>query len=337
MIPFHTANKKSVTDAEMKEIYEKIKTPVKRGAVIKWENDFTDSPTVFQKDGIFYMYFIAISKDCSVSGYETHLASSADLLHWDYRGTIFRRNDLDRWDSKQCAGYAAFKDIAFDGTNALQPIDGKYYITYLAGNSDGYEPDPLYMGQAYTADPTNPDAFTRFDEPILRPDDDDARDMETKTLYKSCLFRDVLGVTGYPYVNIYNGKAQNHTERIFLAVSEDGEHWERWGDRAVLDMTLTDPGTCIAGDPQIVCIGDIYVMFFFHFTAGRGAYDTFACSRDLVNWRVWDGEPLIAPTEEWENVHAHKPWFIRHNGVNYHFYCAVNKNNERYIAVATSK
>ncbi len=337
MIPFHTANKKSVTDAEMNEIYEKIKTPVKRGAVIKWENDFTDSPTVFQKDGIFYMYFIAISKDCSVSGYETHLASSADLLHWDYRGPIFRRNDLDRWDSKQCAGYAAFKDIAFDGTNALESIGGRYYITYLAGNSDGYEPDPLYMGQAYTADPTNPDAFTRFEEPILRPDDDDARDMETKTLYKSCLFRGVLGVTGYPYVNIYNGKSQNHTERIFLAVSEDGEHWERWGDRAVLDMTLTDPGTCIAGDPQIVCIGDIYVMFFFHFTAGRGAYDTFACSRDLVNWRVWDGEPLIAPTEEWENVHAHKPWFIRHNGVNYHFYCAVNKNNERYIAVATSE
>ena len=161
--------------------------------------------------------------------------------------------------------------------------------------------------------------------------------MITKTLYKSCLFRDVLGVTGYPYVNAYNGKAQNHTERIFLAVSEDGEHWERYGDRAVLDMTLIDPDTHIAGDAQILCIGDIYVMLFFHFTKGRGAYDTFACSRDLVNWRVWDGEPLIAPTEEWENVHAHKPWFIRHNGVNYHFYCAVNKNNERYIAVATSE
>ena len=337
MIPFRTNIIKKITDSEMNDIYNKIKTPVKHGAVIKWENDFTDSPTVFQKDGVFYMYFIAISKDTKVSGYETHLASSTDLLHWNYLGPIFRRNDLNHWDSKQCAGYAAFKDIAFDGTNALESIGGRYYITYLAGNSDGYEPDPLYMGQAFTYDPTNPDAFTRFDEPILRPDDDDARNLETKTLYKSCLFRDVLGVTGYPYVNIYNGKAQNHTERIFLAVSEDGEHWERYGDRAVLDMTLIDPDTRIAGDPQIVCIGDIYVMFFFHFTAGRGAYDTFACSRDLVNWRVWDGEPLIAPTEEWENVHAHKPWFIRHNGVNYHFYCAVNKNNERYIAVATSK
>ena len=251
MIPFRKNDLQCVTDAEMMEIYEKIKTPVKHGAVIKWENDFTDSPTVFQKDGVFYMYFIAISKDTKVSGYETHLASSTDLLHWNYLGPIFRRNDLNHWDSKQCAGYAAFKDIAFDGTNALEPVNDRYYITYLAGNSDGYEPDPLFMGQAFTADPTNPDAFTRFDEPILRPDDDDARDMETKTLYKSCLFRDVLGVTGYPYVNIYNGKSQNHTERIFLAVSEDGEHWERYGDRAVLDMTLIDPGTRIAGDPAL--------------------------------------------------------------------------------------
>ena len=337
MIPFPAKCKPSVTDAEMAKIYEAIKTPVKHGAVIKWENDFTDSPTVFKKDGIFYMYFIAISKDCSVSGYETHLASSKDLLHWDYCGTIFRRNDLDHWDSKQCAGYAAFKDIRIDGTNELQSVNGKYYISYLAGNSDGYEPDPLYMGQAYTPDPTDPDSFTRFADPILKPEDPDSRETEMKTLYKSCMFRDVLGVTGYPYVNIYNGKAQDHTERIFLAVSEDGEHWERMGDRAVLDMKLIDPGTNIAGDPQIVCIDDIYVMFFFHFTRGRGAYDTFACSRDLVNWRVWDGEPLIAPVEEWENVHAHKPWFLRHNGVNYHFYCAVNKNNERYIAVATSE
>ena len=53
-------------------------------AVIKWENDFTDSPTVFKKDGVFYMYFIAISKDCNVSGYETHLAKSDDLINWEY-------------------------------------------------------------------------------------------------------------------------------------------------------------------------------------------------------------------------------------------------------------
>jgi len=210
-------------------------------------------------------------------------------------------------------------------------------ISYLAGNSDGYEPDPLYMGLAKSNAPTIADSFLRFEQPILSPEDPDARPLETKTLYKSCLFEDVLGVTGYPYVNAFNAKHQDNTERIFLAVSNDAEHWERYGDAHVFDMGKFDPNTYITGDPQIVCVDDVYVMFFFHYTKGKGAYNTFACSRDLIHWTLWDGEPLIYPTEPWENVHAHKPWFIRHNGVNYHYYCAVNENNERFIAVATSE
>ena len=31
-----------------------------------------------------------------------------------------------------------------------------------------------------------------------------------------------------------------------------------------------------------------------------------------------------------------KTWFIHHNGKNYHFYCAVNKQNQRFIALAVS-
>ena len=337
MINFKNSKSAPVSGAEMKNIYEKIKTPRKHGAVLKWENDFTDSPTVFKKGDFFYMYFIAISKDCSISGYETHLARSQDLIHWEYLGPIFCRNELNHWDSKQCAGYAAFKDIMYDGTNELCKVNGNYYISYLAGNSDGYEPDPLYMGLARTYDPTAYDSFTRLEQPILRPDDSDARPMETKTLYKSFLFKDILGITGHPYVNIYNGKAENNRERIFLAVSDDGENWERYGDTHVLDMTEYDSNTKITGDPQIVCIDDIYVMFFFHYTRGKGPYNTFACSRDLVNWRVWDGTPLVEPTLDFENVAAHKSWFIRHNGINYHFYCAVNDKNERFIALATSE
>ncbi len=337
MTDFKPTSNYEIGDEEMREIYEKIKTPVKRGAVVKWDNDFTDSPTVFQKDGVFNMYFIAISKDCSVSGYETHLATSKDLINWHYVAPVFRRNDQNRWDSKQCAGYAAFKDIRFDGTNELSQVCGNYYISYLAGNSDGYEPDPLYMGLARSSDPTSADSFTRLPDPILKPEDSDARETETKTLYKSCIFEDVLGVTGYPYVNIYNAKAQDSTERIFLAVSNDGEKWERYGNTHVFDMKVFDPGTYITGDPQIVCIDDIYVMFFFHFTKGKGAYNTFACSKDLIHWKYWDGKPLVEPEEEWENVHAHKSWFVRHNGVNYHYYCAVNNKNERFIAVATSE
>ena len=218
MIPFKLSNAPRVTQDEMRAIYQRIRTPKKIGAVMKWENDFTDSPTVFFHEGKFYMYFIAISKDVTVSGYETHLAVSDDLVNWSYIGPIFRRNDLDRWDSRQCAGYAAFVDIRFDGSYALSKPGGSYYISYLAGNSDGYEPDPLYMGLAKSTDPTDPDGFTRFPEPILTPHDDDIRPYEEKTLYKSFLFEDTEGVTGYKYVNVYNAKDNNRKERIFLAL-----------------------------------------------------------------------------------------------------------------------
>ena len=55
MIPFKKSEKQLVSDAEMQQIYEQIKTPVKLGAVVKWENDFTDSPGVFKwKDRGFW-------------------------------------------------------------------------------------------------------------------------------------------------------------------------------------------------------------------------------------------------------------------------------------------
>ena len=73
----------SVPSAMMERVYEAVKTPVKYGPVVKFEADWTDSPSVFRKDGAFYMYFISISKDTRVSGYETHMAKSLDLKNSD--------------------------------------------------------------------------------------------------------------------------------------------------------------------------------------------------------------------------------------------------------------
>lgn len=334
MIPFKSHNLNPVSEQEMLQILEEIKTPYKYGAVMKLEDYWTDSPSVFFYDGRWYMYYISISKDIGVSGYETHLAISDDLLNWEKVDTIFKRNDKNHWDSKQCAGYAAFMDINFGGSNEPKKINDKYYITYLGGNSDGYEPDPLFMGQAYSNSPIS--EFTRFENPILRPDDEDARADETKTLYRSYLFEDEAKITGYKYINVYNGKAQDGRERIFAAVSNDGEKWERYGDRPIIDDIKDHEGQIISGDAQIVKIGDIYVMFYFKLINGQ-AFDSFACSRDFVNWTRWEGEPIIKASEEWDNSFAHKPWVIKHNGVVYHFYCACNNKAERFIAVATSK
>lgn len=335
MIPFKNLDLPPVTQQEMEAIYDRIRTPFKYGPVLKMENDYTDSPSVFFHDGKWYMYYISIAKDVSASGYETHLAVSSDLLHWEQVGTIFRRNDENHWDSRQCAGYAAFMDPMWGGTNMLQRVNGKYYISYLAGNSDGYEPDPLYMGLAYSDSPIH--EFTRLPEPILKPEDPDSRHDETKTLYRSFLFEDAAQITGYPYVNVYNGKDFDDRERIFCAVSQDAEHWERYGDRPLIDEATGDPEHIISGDPQIFKIGSFYVMFYFKYNRKGHAFENFACSRDFVNWTIWQGQPLIAPSENWDARHAHKPWVVQKDGVVYHYYCACNDNRERFIALATSR
>ena len=43
-----------------------------------------------------------------------------------------------------------------------------------------------------------------------------------------------------------------------MAVSNDMVHWTRYGDEPVIDN-----GKGISGDPQVVRMGDLWVMFYF--------------------------------------------------------------------------
>ena len=329
---------KTVSKDVMQSIYQKIKTPYKYGAVIKDDEFWADCPTVFKYNDKWYMYYIMVNSDPTNSGYETHYASSDNLKDWKYEGKIFERTEGDNWDSRQVSGYVAFPDIQFGGTNELNKVNGKYYMSYMGGNLNGYETDPLSMGLAFSDSPIG--KFTKFEKPIFTPSDPDARELETSTLYKSYMFEDEAMMTGHRYVNAYNAKAQDLRERIFLAVSDDGENWQRYLDHPVIDEINTSPelpGMLISGDPQIVKIDDVYVMFYFRSQIDNGAYNNFACSYNLTDWTIWDGEPLIKCEFEWENVYAHKGYVIKHDDVIYHFYCAVNDKDERFIALAASK
>nr|HPI75017.1 glycosylase [bacterium] len=87
---------------------------------------------------------------------------------------------------------------------------------------------------------------------------------------------------------------------------------------------------------QVVRIDDLWVMFYFGAFWQPNAFDTFACSYDLVHWTDWNGPHLIEPSEPWDATYAHKPWLVTHEGIVYHFYCAVGDQG-RVIALATSK
>lgn len=337
MIELKHQNFSETSDDILDKIYEKIKTPYKYGPVIKFDDYMADSPTVFRYNGKWYMYYVRISYNTDESGYETHFSSSDDLINWKYEGPILRRSEGDCWDCKQCGGYAAFLDMNFGKSNEIACVNGKYYASYLGGANDGYEPDPLHMGLAWSDCPVNPQGFTKFKEPILSPYDKDARKYETRTLYKSNMIIDEQETLGYRYLNYYNARDNDGRERIYLAVSNDAEHWERLGKDTIIDEINTVKGCVITGDPQVTKIGDVYVMFYFRLDHKQKAYNTFAVSKDLINWKPWKKQPLIQCEYEWENVHAHKSYVIEHNGIVYHYYCAVNDKGERFIALATSE
>jgi predicted GH43/DUF377 family glycosyl hydrolase len=323
---------RTVPADEMQRVFDEVKTPFKYGIVIpRAEGEQIDCPNVFRHGGRWYMVYVAIQNKI---GYETRLAVSDDLLKWDTLGTILPFGQ-DGWDKWQADGSIALVDPEWGGSSELQQFDGKYWISYFGGAKQGYETDPLSLGLAWSATPDKPEPWTRLAEnPVLQPGDADARWFEKVTLYKSHILWDHDESLGWPFVMYYNGKQEGKAfERIGMAVSRDLRHWTRYGAAPAIDN-----GSGISGVPQIVRMGDLWVMFYFGFLwkEGVAAFDTFACSYDLVHWTKWDGDTLIQSSEPFDKTFAHKPWLLKHDGVVYHFYCATGTEG-RVIALATSK
>ncbi|CAN5125276.1 hypothetical protein BH23BAC1_BH23BAC1_31380 [soil metagenome] len=138
--------------------------------------------------------------------------------------------------------------------------------------------------------------------------------------------------TDHPFVMYYNAKGDTADyESIGMAVSDDMISWKRFGNSPVITMNKG-----ITGDAQITKIDDLYVMFYFGAFYKPGAFERFACSYDLINWTEWEGEDLIAPSEDYDMEYAHKPAVVKWNGVVFHFYTAVGSEG-RVIALSTSQ
>jgi predicted GH43/DUF377 family glycosyl hydrolase len=319
----------------MARVYEEVKTPFKFGVIVSGEdtNELVDCPSVFRSGDHWYMMFVANSNKV---GYQTFLAKSDDLLHWEKLGRILSFAPTNAWDAWQADGGIALCDYRWEGSHQLEKFDDKYWLSYIGGAKQGYETDPLSIGVAWTQDPTRIVEWNRWKEnPVLGPKQPDVRDFEKKTLYKSQIIHDEKRSLGWPFVMFYNGKFKNGYERIGMAVSKDMVNWTRYGENPVLANGEAKTNG-ISGDPQIVKMNDLWVMFYFGAGWKPKAFDTFACSYDLVHWTKWEGQHLVEPGESFDNTYAHKPWLLKWNGVVYHFYCAVGDQG-RVIALATSK
>ncbi|MFB6343762.1 hypothetical protein ACE1ET_18715 [Saccharicrinis sp. FJH62] len=330
---------KIVTPAKMQKIYETVKTPYKYGLILVPDSNKykMDCPTIFRKDNRWVMTYIVFDG----RGYETHLATSDDLIHWDLKGKILEFSDSTDWDYNQKAGYPSLIDYDWGGDYAIQKYDGKYWMSYFGGASSGYESGLLSISMAFTEkDPATQHIWQTLGKPVLMPTDEDARWYDNSTMYKSFVIEDKEKLTGYKFLMYYNARGDSinparGAERISMAVSDDMVNWKRYGKQPMMNHHKG-----ITGDAVFQKIGDIYVMFYFRAYWPEGktvVYNNFACSFDLVNWTDWTGPRLIEPSENYDNLFAHKAYVIYHDGIVYHFYNAVDKLGNRGIALATSK
>jgi predicted GH43/DUF377 family glycosyl hydrolase len=322
-------NPKSVPDSVMKSVFEEVKTPYKYGVVFKHPDStkLLDSPSIFRKGNQWYMTYIVFDGQ----GYETWLAESNNLLDWKTKGRLLSFGQ-NTWDANQKAGYMALVDTEWGGSYEVGKFKNKYWMSYLGGNTQGYEAGVLGVGMANNSNLIKAQEWKTLPKPVLQANDEKVRWFENKTIYKSLIIRDKKQKSGHPFVMYYNAKGDTaNYESIGMAVSDNMVSWQRWGDNPVITKYK---GIC--GDAQIAQINDVYVLFYFGAFWKKGAFERFACSYDLQNWTDWQGADLIEPSESYDAQYAHKPWVIKWKGVVYHFYNAVGKQG-RVIALATSK
>ncbi len=346
MVCFNIYSQKEVPQQVMQKIYDEVKTPFKYGLVLTTENDSKkiDCPSVFRKGRNWYMTYILFDG----RGYETWIARSKNLLDWKTLGRLMSFGDTTdkdnlEWDANQRAGYIALQDTKWEGSYQLQKFSNKYWMSYIGGREKGYETGKLSIGIAHTeADITKPHEWNRVGDAVLSATDIDVRWWENKKLYKSTVIWDKDKTLGHPFVMFYNanGDTSNNIpkwrwfERIGMAVSDDMINWQRYQTDPVVHHKIG-----ITGDGVIQKIGDVWVMFYFGAfweERTKEAFNRFACSYDLVHWTDWNGDDLIESTEEYDAKYAHKSYVIKHKGVVYHFYCAVDNKDRRGIAVAAS-
>ena len=352
----------------MQRIYNEVRTPYKYGMVVAPADNYhkIDCPTVFRVGDKWLMTYVVYNGKDGLDGrgYETWLASSDDLLHWNTEGRILSYKQ-DGWDMNQRGGFPALIDWTWAGSYGISKYKKNYWMTYIGGHGTGYEAvrEPLNIGIAWTdGDITQAHEWQSSNKPLLSINDKDVQWWEKLVQYKSTIYEvrnenqrstaegKVKGemrnampkeLKKYRFIMFYNAGGINpannlKAERIGIALSNDLKKWKRYEGNPVF---ANEVGGIITGDAQIAKMDDLYVMFYFKaYDPSRkyNAFNTFAVSRDLIHWQTWDGEDLIIPSKPYDEMFAHKSYVVKHDGVVYHFYCAVNNDQQRGIAVATS-
>ena len=315
----------------------RYETPYKYGKLVlaassgkdAFDSRSVDCPFVFSHNNLFYMAYVGFDG----TGYQTGLASSANLVDWQRLGCILRRDPASPVTRFNVAMNWIVRENAFRSPGRLRKIEGRFLGAFHAYPNAGYESGPAVIGLCRSDDLLHWD----IGDVILKPDD--GAEWERGGLYKPCLVEN----SGMFYL-FYNAKnaERRWREQIGVATSTDLKTWTRYQGNPII---ATGPAGSwderFASDPAVLRDGKTWVFNYYSLDAKGKARDLLALGIDPFHPSKADRILIdVGASGTVDSTYAHKPSVIFHDGALYHFYCAVSgkyPNEVRGISVARSR
>lgn len=294
-----------------------------------------DDPFVFRHEDSFYMLYIGFDG----IGYQTGLAKSKDLVHWERVACVARRNPKSKYTRYNVALSCIVRQDELHSPGKLKKVHGRYLGAWNAYPHKGYESGAGVIGLAWSDDLLHWD----LTEPILFPQD--GAPWEHGGLYRPNLV-EYKGVF-YLYYNaktdtLPKSEGGGWHEQTGVATSRDLKHWTRYAGNPILRNGGPDSWDArFASNPFVVRYKDWWAMYYYGLNRRGVARELLALGHDPYHFTKVD-QIIINPGQKGsvDDDFAHKPCVIYHDGVLYHFYCAVSgkwPHDVRGISVARSK
>ena len=294
-----------------------------------------DDPFVFLYDGAFHMLYIGFDG----TGYQTGLAKSTDLIHWERVACVARRDPNSEYTRYNIALSCIVREDGLTSPGRLKKVRGRFLGAWNAYPNAGYEAGAAVIGLAWS------DNLLHWEltEPILFPQD--GAPWEHGGLYRPNLIEH----DGVFYL-YYNAKTDTLPKRegggwheqSGVATSRDLTHWTRYAGNPILRNGGPDSWDArFASNPFVVQDKKLWGMYYFGLDRRGVARELLALGKDPYHFSKIDqiiidrGAPGTV-----DETYAHKPCVIFHNCALYHFYCAVSgkwPHEVRGISVARSR